>query len=871
RARLEGLRGRRAALAGELDRLRLEAEEAARVVEAHEQQLRKMDPGIEAEEERRTRERLEQLKGDLIDRLNRAAAARNEFRHRQEALEMARSRRERLQAEVIRRREEMVAAESQAAQAEKKVAEAEREWHAREQKRQDLLRRLEQVSRDAREVESRWRRDREQLASLSSKWDVMRELEETYGGYGRGAKAVLQAAKSGKLSGVCGAVAELIQVPEGLEVAVETALGPAVQHVVVQEENDGRRAIEFLKTLREGRVTCIPLSVIRPRNMPEEDRRTLASLNGWIGVAADLVEAETAYRHLVENLLGQVVIARDLRAALEMARRTRHRYRIVTLDGDVVHPGGTMSGGAPARSGSNLLARRRQLEQMRRDVEQLQRRVDELGARFGHLEREKEDLFRQKEEVEASLEAAEGELRERQERLQRVLAETKSLRERLDWDLFELGRLESEIAELEARLNEAEEECRIAEQEAQETREEIGRLEAKWQAVQADAERRRAEVTELRVNLASLKERYLYVTEQQREKASQLASVDAESDALEEEVNRLERERAETVRTLEEMSDRLNRRREEAAKWIEKIEGAREARRRAADFLKEAEERVAGLREIWRKCEQQLHSWAVRRERLQVELRHALDALAEHFRLGFERAKERFAPVEDPAPLQRRLDVLRRQMDGIGPVRTGAVEDYERLRERLDFLQHQRDDLLAASARLDEVIRDMDAEMSARFLKTVEAVNARFQDVFVHLFGGGRAYLELTDPADPLGTGVEIIAQPPGKKLQTLSLLSGGERALTAIALLFAILQVNPVPVCVLDEVDAALDEANVHRFARYLREFSAETQFLVITHRKGTMEQADALYGVSMEEAGVSKLVSVRLVDPEAREQSAS
>ncbi|CAB3392634.1 chromosome segregation protein SMC [Kyrpidia spormannii] len=869
--RLQDLISRRETAQGELQRLEAEVRSAEAELEERRRRLEEAEGGYGDAAGTGLEIRLEECKAELIERLNQAAAARNEERHRREALEVAARRRDRLMEESAERSREAQDLKAKLEEVQRQKETVENRVKSLEEADRDRVAQERQLRGRMDQAENGWRRDREQLAALVSKWEVMKDLEESYGGYGRGVKTVLTAAKAGKLSGVLGAVAEVIRVPDGLDSAVEAALGPALQYVVVRDEDAGRQAIEYLKRAKEGRITCIPLSVIRPRTMSEADRQTLSGAPGWVGVAADLVKAEPAFQSLVSYLLGQVAVAKDLRGAVEMARRVRRRYRVVTLEGDVVHPGGTMSGGAPIKGSGSLLSRRRQVELMAQQVDEQRKRVDKGEETLRTLREEEAVLGRAAAENERALHEA----RKEGNRLQGIQddlgARLKSLIERLEWDRFEMDRLSQEVDEQTRYMEQARERTVQAERQAALVQEKISALEVERRAMEGQLEERRAIITELKVQLASLRERRAYAVHQREAKVSELRELQRQIAALEKEIGELEKRRDETRSRLITISEQLEEGQSLAAERLRELQDAKEARLREAEAVKRAEAAVAARRQGLHRLEQDLHAWTVRRERLQVELRHALDDLAENFHMGFERAKERFGDVEDPGPLSRRLEELRRSMQSLEPVRSGAVEEYGRLRERLDFLSAQRDDLLAASARLNDLIREMDDEMSSRFLATVKEVGAQFQEVFVRLFGGGRAQLELTDPADPLGTGVEIAAQPPGKKLQTLSLLSGGERALTAIALLFAILRVNPVPVCVLDEVDAALDEANVHRFAKYLREFSHETQFVVITHRKGTMEQADALYGVAMEEAGVSKLVAVRMVDPEPEEQTAS
>ncbi|MDB4868440.1 MAG: smc, partial [Cohnella sp.] len=721
----------------------------------------------------------------------------------------------------------------------------------------ELQRKLEEAQAASR----RWEQKRE---ALVSRRDTIKELQNDYDGFQHGVREVLKASKRGQMHGVHGAVAELIRVPAHLETAIETALGGALQHIVMEDEKCSRAAIAILKQRQSGRATFLPLDVIRPRNLGDGDRRALEQAEGFIGVASELVGSEKKYEGIVGNLLGNVLLSETLEHANRIASRLQYRYRVVTRDGDVVNAGGSMTGGSMQKKSASLLGRQRQLDELEKEIMVAEKAREIAKAEVDDL---KKELAQVAQNIEQLREAGEKErLNEQQaatdrQRLDDELKQLEEQRASLDGEksafTAEAGGLATERGEAEAGL------AALTEEE-QRIQERIVEAEQLRRRSQSEKEELQSALTGLKIAIARLEQDLTAIDDQGTRQRAELSRLSAERKGLAE---ALDQNAAETSRTSEEsvsQKERLNELRLQKQKLTENIEFKRADRAERLRDLERKEGETKEQRTNLKTVQESLRQAEISEGRLDVELENLLRKLSEEYEIGFELAKERYPIPEDIQSAQNEVRDLKRRVTMLGDVNLGAIEEYKRVSERFEFLSVQKHDLIEAKTKLHGIIREMDEEMSKRFLTTFTEIRKHFSVVFSRLFGGGRADLILSEPDRPLDTGIDIVAQPPGKRLQNLQLLSGGERALTAIALLFAILNVKPVPFCVLDEVEAALDEANVTRYAHYMREFSENTQFIVVTHRKGTMEEADMLYGVTMEEGGVSKLVSVRLDEGE-------
>ncbi|ASR48000.1 chromosome segregation protein SMC [Paenibacillus kribbensis] len=841
-----------------LSALIVELEELRARLSDEEAKLIGVTGGISQEQE-------ESLKGNLLELMNQMAQARNEIRYtdqQKEALERRVNRVsdesgkwEAQKVELDQRKKGLEAAIQKLGQ---EISSLRSGYIQGSEKYQALQKLLEESQGTIR----KWEQKRE--AQISRR-DTMKEMQDDFDGFMLGVKEVLKAARKGTLHGVHGAVAELIRVPEHLEQAMETALGASVQHIVMENESVSRQAISFLKQRQLGRATFLPMDVIRPRQIGAGERQIAESAEGFIGIGADLVQYDERYAGIVGSLLGNVVIACTLEDANRIAARCQYRYRVVTLEGDVVNAGGSMTGGSQFKKNANLLGRKRQLDQLDQDILDTEQQIARLRQSAVDTKRQLEETQTRLEELRQAGDVKRGEEQQTAMELKQLEHELRHVLEQVAASSQEKKGFDQEIKELETAREEALAKLAALEEEEKKTHQAIHAAEFARKANESAKEQLQGELTNLKVREGKLDQERFSLEEQlrrlrgdydtlgkdSRQNKTLLASIEAD----------LLTNEQESVKQIENLNQyRLKK--EEAS---QQLEFKRAARSSLSKKLELAENETKEQRIQLKSVEEQLRQTEIGVNRLDVELENVLKKLSDDYELSYELAKQRYPVPEDIEGTQAEVQRLKRGISGLGEVNLGAIEEYQRVHERYTFLDEQKSDLVEAKTTLYQVIREMDDEMSKRFKSTFDAIRREFGTVFSKLFGGGRADLVLLDPERLLETGIDIVAQPPGKKLQNLQLLSGGERALTAMALLFAILHVKPVPFCVLDEVEAALDEANVVRFAQYLREFSEQTQFIVVTHRKGTMEESDVLYGVTMEEGGVSKLVSVKLDSDEA------
>lgn len=808
--------------------------------------------GPKAEEE------IERLKSEYIDLVHEQATLKNERMHIESQLQKNEEKQQQLVTannEHIQAYEQIV---EQWEQKQKLIHELQERIAKQEQTLQTKEEQLTARKEQYRKKETTLYEAYQYVQKVKSKKEMLEAMQQEYAGFFQGVKEVLKA--KDRLNGIHGAVVELMTVPSGLETAIEVALGGAAQHIVVKNEQSAREAIQFLKQNKYGRATFLPLDVIQRKLFPPSVRENIAKHPAYVGIASELISYEATYENIMTNILGTVIVTRDLKGANELARQLQYRYRLVTLEGDVVNPGGAMTGGTVNKQTSSLFSRARELEEVTahwRDVEQKTIELEQL------VQREKEAIAQAEQERTAlytELEASRMELQEEKSAWMELNLRKKHMDERLAVYRYERQTLEEEKKQLTARLHDIMHSLHTLEKHIASIDEQVKQWTEKKQLEQQSKEQMQEKLTALKVALAEKQEhvrneeQHVHrLTEEWEEVKRTLTHIEKERNELVRHTN----EQTEDEQQLERICEEKTKQKEET---IELIASRREQRLHYQTKLEQLEKEIKELKRQHKQLTDTLKDEEVKLARFDMELDHLLNRLREEYKLSFEAAKEAF-PLHIPAQeARKKVKLIQLAIDELGTVNLGAIEEYERVSERHRFLTEQKEDLQQAKDTLYQVIDEMDDEMKRRFATTFEQIRTQFARVFVELFGGGKADLQLTDPNDLLHTGVDIVAQPPGKKLQHLSLLSGGERALTAIALLFAILNVRPVPFCVLDEVEAALDEANVQRYAKYLKKFSDDTQFIVITHRKGTMEEADVLYGVTMQQSGVSKLVSVRL-----------
>lgn len=720
--------------------------------------------------------------------------------------------------------------------------------------------RLESRRKKAKEAQERNVALQMEENALKSRIHMLTEMEKLYEGYSKSVKLVMTEADRGALRGICGPVAGLIHVQDRYAVAIEIALGSAMQNIVVENEEDGKAAIQYLKRRDAGRATFLPMSSIRPSEFRDA---AVTREPGFVGMGSALVRFEPQYEKIFSNLLGRVVIAEDIDCAVAMARKYGYRFRIVTLDGQVLNPGGSMTGGSVSRS-AGILSRANELERLNTQMETLRAEAREAAKAA-------EDTGREVTAAAYKLETAQGQRRvhedsilKLEERCSHYDALLKDLSRRSAEQRAELEQIGSRAAQTEkdtararARIEELEGSAAALRAEAESKAEGQTAMQERARAIGAaiaelnmrlagaEAERLASEKTleeleSLRRDMAGDREQRARILDELEEKNKDFSAQILEQEQLLQTVREENRARNETIRRLNE---------EKLALEADRNRADRESRDKNTELLS-MEREVSVL-------EQKKLSAA-------MEEKGILDKLWESYELSHEAAKAQRVELENVPKAQRRIGELKKAISGLGNINLDSIEEFRRVNERYTYLREQRDDVQKSKRELETIIADITAEMKNIFSRQFEIINQAFGETFAELFGGGKATLELENPADVLGCGIEIRVQPPGKALKIISLLSGGEKAFVAIALYFAILKVRPTPFCVMDEIEAALDDANVTRFARYLRMMSDRTQFIVITHRRGTMEEADILYGVTMQEQGVSRILTINLNDAE-------
>ncbi len=805
-------------------------------------------------------QQLEELRHQAEQRKSCKAAAEQSLKDRRQRAEEVRSRRVELQEKLETARSDFSRTEGRRNTLSLQVGEKERE---RERLEEDLFswrERLKDFQKEAkRENEDCHRRARE-LEQKKARLKSLKDSQEEMSDYSGGVKTIMQAAKEDNgLAGVHGPVAELIQVPQRFERAIDTALGSALQHIVTEDDGCARNAIGLLKEKKAGRATLLPLNLLRP--ILKTDLAP-ASRDGLLGRAHELVAIDPRFHKVVEYLLGNVLVAETLESAVELIRSTRSGWKIVTLDGEMISPGGAMSGGYHSRERTGILSRKRELKNLEAETGSLQ--VSLAAA---------EDSRKQLEEKIARLESF---LKKKEEELVGLEKEAYSLErelERIDLEKKRAGdgieNLEREITHLQRHYNEIMENCAQLENELGVFEGEIKELQQEQQGlgeeIRDNEERYRQlekELIEARVRFSSLQEKESSLQETYRRQLLEKDRLDSLKDESSREKERLKKE-LERIRAEKE---ELERQEEVGSGEIERLEERVKGLKNELEALEEEEQ---GVRWEIEKKKKQLERYRRRQQELDIEQVRAAEGekylrqqLGEKYGLqpGKELSKAFMASLEDEKTLEEEKGRCGRELSALGEVNVGVLQEHERIQQRISFLENQRCDLLEGEKGIREVVEELECHIKKRFLEALRAIENNFQDIFQQLFGGGQAFLKLTDPKDALESGVEIAAQPPGKQLKNISLLSGGEKALTAIALLFALLKYKPVPFCVLDEVDSSLDENNLARFILFLKRYTRHTQFILITHRKMTMEEADVLYGVTMEEQGVSNAVSLSL-----------
>lgn len=693
-----------------------------------------------------------------------------------------------------------------------------------------------------------------QLDTISSRIRMYREMERDYEGYSKATRIVMQEAAKGNLKGIHGPVSKLLRTKDEYTVAIETALGASMGSVVVGTEQEGKAAIGLLRRRDGGRATFLPMNAIRGRRLQEKG---LEDSYGFVGLGCDLISYDGKYRDIMESLLGRTAVAEDMDCAITIANRFGHRFRIVTLDGQVLNAGGSMTGGSTAKS-SGVLTRANELARMEQQQEKLQQQQIQAQQLL-------QNLAKAAAEAEAEIADAQNALRNEEDQVLKLRQQENHYTVLNDTLAEAIASADRELAIVDNLLTGGQNQNDMLNQQSMECRQKAESLEVTISQVQqrVDAANRAVSRLQEDIHQTSLKQTALDAeldsNRSSRQELQELA--DALSGDREQQLSLLNEYKRENVSIAGEIEqkqreiDELEVKSGEKQKLVlENSEKRTSLEAKKTQTEREAQQKSKDLMNMEGECAR----LDQKRTTTAMEEKQILDKLWDTYELTATTAEEAKVEIESVSAAQKRVAELKRKMNGLGSPNLGAIDEFQRVNERYTYLTEQRDDVEKSQKELQKIVSDITGEMTEIFSQEFQKINEYFGQTFTEMFGGGKASLHLEDENDVLSCGIEIKVQPPGKQVKTIMLLSGGEKAFVAIALYFAIMKVRPTPFCMLDEIDAALDDRNVARFAAYLRNLSSKTQFIVITHRRGTMEASDVLYGVTMQEQGVSKVLSV-------------
>ena len=743
--------------------------------------------------------------------------------------------------------------------------EIEKEFSEIESKRNKAQEKLNNINEKRAESTQKIKEYEDEINKISynirmkdSRLKFLQETEKEKEGYTKSVKnLLLDCDKNKELSkGVCGVLANIVSTEKEYETAIEMCLGGSLQNIVTETESEAKKLVEHLRKNNMGRASFLPITSVKGRKIDKYDSK---HINGIIGVASDLVKYDKKYEGIILSLLGRTIIVDNMDNGVELAKKNRYSFRIVTLKGDVINPSGSITGGSVMQKTVNILGRSR-------EIESIQKEINVLNKKLENIQKEKEDYLSDIEDVLEEASSLEQNMQEidityATEKQKMVSIEENV--ERLENRLARLKQEQESIINKKQELNAIKEEAKKQIEKLSKENEELNKVIEEFANLNKDNQKYiddlNFDITNLKISVSSFEESEMSIKEMTERIEEDIKNNEESIRNKQEQLSNIKNDNEQLMNNINELKNKITQIKEDVENSGNKVEKLKEERIKSNEKLEKTEKEIESLFKTIEGLKEQLVKIDVKKTKTAQDIEDIINKMWEEYELT-PNSCENYEKPANVAQTQKRVKEIREEIKKLGSINVDSIEEYKQLKERYDFMCEQRLDLEDAIAKLKKIINEMTQVMKEQFSEKFKIINKNFNEVFKELFGGGKAELILTDEQNILECGIEIQAQPTGKKLQNMSLLSGGERALTAIALLFAILKINPSPFCVLDEIEAALDDVNVFRYADYLKKFTKETQFLVITHRKGTMEAADTVYGVTMEENGISKLLSMKL-----------
>lgn len=805
-------------------------------------------------------EQINNFNSIIIEKMNKATDIKNEISKSDAMLEQIKNRKAKLAEELSVLTEQQDERNSILDESEKEMSRIETENKLINENIEKNDSQLTKLKVNLNEANNRQETITKSIQEKNARLRALSDLEKSYEGYYVGVKSVLSQRdnKNPEFEGICGAVGEAISCDKKYETAIEIALGSAVQNIIARTEEDVKKAINYLKKNNKGRATFFPMTAIKPKTLGSE-KYNIIKEKGVIGIAKELIKYAPEYENIMSSLLERVIIAEDMDSAIALARKTKYAYKIVTLDGELLNAGGSMTGGSINKKSTGIFSRGREISELRdmlkelleeeasinADVEKMTEIYENLEYKINESKEELQELAIRKTEAAAKITQAKEYAADIDSRIENYNSELKQLEEIINSGIekskelnTKLEIINSEIAETNKKLNDFQSQIQSDRDIRESSNEELSSMRVELNQLENDVYTLNSSIKRIKDEIAEIENNMLNSKGIIADYESKITEKQLETKLLENSIVRVSEEYNSLVNRNNELLNEKN----EVNVKIEELD---------ADIKKQLETKT--------RIEKELNRLEMRKEQTDTKCRQLYDSMWEEYEITYVAAKGAEKLDATDEELKKEEKKLRNEIKALGNVNLNAVDEYAEVKERYDFLKNNRDDIIKTEKELTNIINDLNNMMEKQFKEQFAIISENFTKTFAEMFGGGSADLKLSDSDDILNCGIDIIVQPPGKSLQNMMLLSGGEKALTAMALLFAILKMKPSPFCILDEIEAALDDANVNRYANYLDNFINDTQFIVITHRKGTMEAADILYGVTMQEQGVSKLVSVK------------
>lgn len=794
---------------------------------------------------------IEKNKSELIEKIRESTEIKGDIFQKESMIQQLNQRNNQITDEKLYLHSQMQTQETHIAALEKQIEQNKIDKEQLQKELETIFFKTNQLQEEKECLKKLLQEKEKSLNEKNSRFSILSEMEKEHEGFFKSVKSVLNL----KIDGICGAVGELLTVSKKYETAIETALGAALQSIVTETEEQAKIAIEYLKKNHLGRATFLPLTAIKGKRLKKED---FEKEKGFLGIASDLIEYPKKFENIMLSVLGKVIVINQLDCAIAFAKKYHYAYKIVTLEGEILNAGGSITGGSSTKKTTNIFSRSREIKQLK-DL----------------LEKEKDNFLKQKEVVsqkELEIEDYNQISIEKKMQIQKLhltIDSAKQEKERISEQIVlqkEKNHLyHIEEKQLQEQLFHVEEDKKICQSRLLKIEKEMEQLNLIVSQYQKDVEDEKSskenlleQITKLKISLSNYEqdEKTINETINRNMNENRLLKQEIEQFTLEMQQNaHLKKQKEKKIVSVQ---SSLEEKKIQQQKQQEFLFSLTEDRKQNADNVIVLEEQLQEKLEVISQLKNDSFRLETKKEKLEEEKQKLYQQMWEEYEITYQMAKQLYDDTISYTEFKKEAKSLKLEIKALGSVNVNAIENYKKVKERYEFLSSQKKDILEAEKKLKEIIIELSNLMENQFKNQFTVISENFNLVFKEMFGGGKAYLKLSDETNVLESPVEIIAQPPGKNLQSMMLLSGGERALTAIAILFSILKMKPSPFCILDEIEAALDDANVKRYANYLEKFSKDTQFIVITHRKGTMEAADIMYGITMQEKGISKLVSV-------------